>query len=205
MVVAARWANDAAWLTAAGPSFAGCFVRLRPPLPADITRGWLETFTAAQAAILKAGGYTWSLIPGQSNANAAPVMTGPDSKSCISTLREGCATTSKWQSLPLLFGIHLGNDTDPLPYLDQDMAAFLLLRGDYAWIGAGQWGVSWPAGMTWNSTGKPVPRPVQMDLDYGSPTHGLCREMTSGVFERSFTNVNVTLNCNTWNATYVWL
>lgn len=161
--------------------------------------------TAAQAAILKAGGYTWSLIPGEDNANASPVMLGPEAKSCIATLRKGCSTKALWQSLPLLFGIHLGNDTDPLPYIDQDMAAFLLLRGDYAWAGAGIWGVSWPAGMTWNSTGKAVPRPPQMDLDYGSPTHGVCRETSSGVFERAFTNVNVTLDCNTWNATYVWL
>ncbi len=41
---------------------------------ADITRGWLAGMTAAQAAILAAGGYTWSLIPGQSNANAEPLI-----------------------------------------------------------------------------------------------------------------------------------
>ena len=34
---------------------------------ADITTGWLKGMTRAQQAIVNAGGYTWSLIPGQSN------------------------------------------------------------------------------------------------------------------------------------------
>ncbi len=34
---------------------------------ADITKGWLLSMTAAQEAIVAAGAYTWSLIPGQDN------------------------------------------------------------------------------------------------------------------------------------------
>ena len=34
---------------------------------AALTRGWLTAMTRAQAAIVGAGAYTWSLIPGQDN------------------------------------------------------------------------------------------------------------------------------------------
>ena len=102
---------------------------------ADITRGWLQTMTEAQAGIVAAGGYTWSLIPGQDNANASPVMVGPDAASCTSALRSACKPGAKWQSVPLLAGIHPGSDAAPLPYLTQDLAAFLLMRGPWAWIG----------------------------------------------------------------------
>ena len=45
---------------------------------ADITNGWLAGMTAAQQAILDRGAYTWSLIPGQDNANAEPVIVNKD-------------------------------------------------------------------------------------------------------------------------------
>ena len=102
---------------------------------ADITQAWLDTFALAQAshnpvycamrggggaaafhvstsllqkAILAAGGYTWSLIPGQSNANAMPMLTGPDAKSCQASMLEACSDSSPWKDAPLLFGFHTG-------------------------------------------------------------------------------------------------
>ena len=54
-------------------------------------------------------------------------------------------------------------------YLEADIAAFLLMRGPWAWVGAGVWGMSWPVGITFNSSGNAVPRPPAMDLDYGVP------------------------------------
>lgn len=137
----------------------------------DITLGWLTTMTAAQQAIVDAGGYTWSLIPGQDNANASPEMAGPDAASCTAFLRRACDSTSPaYASVPLMFGMHPGNATVPLPYVDQDVAAFLLARGPYAYIGWGEWGMSWPAGKSWQtSNGTVVLRPPQMDADYGVP------------------------------------
>jgi hypothetical protein len=54
-------------------------------------------------------------------------------------------------------------------YLEADIAAFLLMRGPWAWVGAGVWGMSWPVGITFDSNGTAVPRPPAMDTDYGVP------------------------------------
>jgi hypothetical protein len=132
-------------------------------------------------------------------------MMGPDAASCKAALADACRADAPWQSVPLMFGLHPGNDTVPLPFVEQDIAAFLLMRGDYAWLGYGVWGMSWPAGITFDSNGTAVPRPPQMDADYGSPTSGVCAEVSAGVFARAFTRVNVTLDCNTWASTYTWL
>ena len=169
---------------------------------ADITRGWLETMTLVQKAILAAGGYTWSLIPGQDNANASPVMIGPDSKSCNAELSRACSqATSPWQDKPLLMGLHPGNDTNPLPYVDQEVAGFLLMRGPYAWLGYGVWGMSWPAGSSFDFKNSTVLRPPQMDTDYGEPVAAYCKQVSSGVFSRTYTKAEITLDCNKWQAT----
>jgi len=165
-----------------------------------LTEGWLETMTAAQAEVLRLGGYTWSLLPGESNANAEPRMLS--AASCASTLRPACGDgPSPWESLPLLFGLHAGNKTDPLPQLGQDVAAFLLMRGPHAYAGWGQWGMSWPVGTSWQSkTGPFVPVPAVLRHDFGEPD-GRCREASPGVFTRRFGHGDVSLDCNTFRAT----
>lgn len=166
---------------------------------ADLTRGWLQTMTEAQAAILAAGGYTWSLIPGQDNANAQPLIVGDDAASCAATLRDACRADAPWQSAPLLFGLHAGNATDPLPFLEQDVAAFLLMRGPWAWAGYGVWGMSWPAGTSFLSpNGTSVDLPPQLTADYGVPVDPVCTETTPGVFTRRWTKAVATLDCTTW-------
>lgn len=172
---------------------------------ADITLGWLDTMTAAQQAIVDAGGYTWSLIPGQDNADASPLMVGPDAGSCNAALRDACRRDAPWQSVPLLAGLHPGNATSPLPYLTQDLAAFLLMRGPWAWVGWGEWGMSWPAGTAWNApNGTSVLRPVELDTDYGVPVDAQCYETepgVTGIYVRRFTKAVATLDCGRWQAT----
>jgi hypothetical protein len=104
---------------------------------------------AAQAYILQRGRYTWSLIPGQANANAAPLMLTPGS--CAATVRAACAADSPWQGAPLMMGMTPGNASHPLPYLATEIAAFQLMRGPHAYIGYGVWGMSWPAGTSWDN------------------------------------------------------
>ena len=41
---------------------------------AELTTAWAETMGAVQQKILDAKAYTWSLIPGEENANASPKM-----------------------------------------------------------------------------------------------------------------------------------
>ncbi len=168
---------------------------------ADITNAWLAAMTVAQQYILDHGGYTWSLIPGQDNANASPLVVNKGN--CVSHLTEACSAANRWQSAPLMHGINMGTGNGTLPSLDADIAAFLLMRGPWAFTGAGYWGMSWPVGQTWNSTNVPVPRPIQMDADYGKPLDARCEQVSSGVFSRRYSNTVVTLDCKTYQAKFV--
>ena len=168
-----------------------------------ITRGWLETMTAAQAAMVAGGGYTWSLMPGQANANASPVTLSQ--ASCLPTLRAACnaSEAEPYAHVPLVMGVtpvvHSGT---PLPDVSQDVAGFLLLRGPHAYLGYGVWGMSWPTGSSFDTTGGPaLPLPAAMKAAYGTPV-GRCTEVAGrpGVFTRAWSSGAVVLDCNTWTA-----
>jgi len=161
---------------------------------ADITRGWLAGMTAAQAAILAQGGYTWSLFPGQDNANAEPVIVNKGN--CAATMARACnAATNPWQSAPLMHGMNLGSAADPLPTADADIAAFLLARGPWAFTGAGEWGMSWDPTL-------PLPTRLAYIAAYGQPTDAVCVPAGGGVFTRRFTAGSVQLDCTTYTATF---
>ena len=80
----------------------------------------------------------------------------------------------------------------------QSTAAFLLLRGRYAWLGRG-----WGGGDVW-----PYPDELRL-LDPGEP-QGICRvlgengqEEEGGTsFRRSYSQMDVTLHCANWSASF---
>ena len=61
----------------------------------DITLGWFETMEAVGSAILAADGYTWSLMPGQTMANASPQKVSK--ATCAAALTAACKSDSSWQ------------------------------------------------------------------------------------------------------------
>lgn len=69
----------------------------------QLTLEWNRTMGEAQEAILRARGYTWSLMLGQANANAMPRLL--TRQTCSSALRQACAAESDWQKQPVLFGL----------------------------------------------------------------------------------------------------
>lgn len=88
----------------------------------------------------------------------------------------------------------------PKPYtftwFEQQLAAFLLIRGRYAFFGTG-----WGLGLVheWQS---------MYDTDFGVPLRngtadgGVCFEVRPGVFHRPWSKYNITLDCNTWQASF---
>lgn len=169
----------------------------------DITLAWNETMTAVEKAVLEAEGYTWWLMAGQANANAMPSLL--KHATCAAQLREACAESSEWQKYPKLFGLTV-NGSAPAQ-LEQDVAFFLLARGEYAWLGWGTWGMTWPFNPEPAHGELPplphgVPRPALLDKDFGLPA-GLCKETEEqpNVFVRQWSKGNVTLDCNTFQAT----
>lgn len=172
----------------------------------DITLAWNETMTAVEKALLTAGAYTWWLMAGQQNANAAGDQL--HRASCAAQLREACSLNSEWQRQPKLFGITVNASIQAPSQLEQDVAFFLLVRGHYAWLGWGEWGMTWPFNAEPAHGELPpqphgVPRPSLLDSDFGAPL-GLCKETApnSNIFVREWTKVNVSLDCNTFVSSF---
>ena len=117
-------------------------------------------------------------------------------------LRACSSTDTPYRSVPLLHGVNI-DASGNLTSLDADIASFLLMRGPWAWTGAGMWGMSWPTGRTWNSSNLPVSRPPQFDFDYGTPLDEHCFEAGAGsnIFFRRYTHRTPQLNCTAYTAT----
>lgn len=174
----------------------------------DITLAWNETMGAVQQSILDAGGYTWSLMAGQQNANAMPRLL--KRSTCALQLRAACAggaSEQDWQSNAHLVGLTVSNGTQ-LTQLEEDVAFFLLVRGPFAWLGFGQWGMTWPFNAEPAHGELPplphgVPRPPLIDRDFGEPIDELCKETRDGVFQRLWSRGGIVeLDCNTFKASF---
>ena len=88
----------------------------------------------------------------------------------------------------------------------QDIAFFLLVRGKWAWIGWGTWGMTWPFNPEPAHGQLPpmpggLPLPGSLSVDHGEPA-ALCHESAPGVFTRTWTKTTVELDCNTFAATF---
>lgn len=172
----------------------------------DITIEWNRTMAEVQRAVLEHNAYTWSLIPGQENANAMPFLLSSNEAQCKEALQEACSSSSIWKKLPLLFGFSTNGTT--LTQLHQDLAFFLLARGPYAFAGWGVWGMTWPFNPE-PSHGQmpPLPHgmllPKEFYLDYGVPEEAVCSEKSPGLFTREWSSVSIELDCNTFRSKIV--
>ena len=103
-----------------------------------------------------------------------------------------CAASDYTHKLPP----YPGCPEQPVSALALDLANFLLIRGDYAWLGHGWQGCSQPTA----AAGGGYPFPPELRSDYGTPL-GVCAEKGgsggSGVFVREFTKATVKMDCNT--------
>ena len=74
-------------------------------------------------------------------------------------------------------------------------ASFLLVRGDYAWLGYGFLGCAADANYT---------QPAAFQEDYGVPAKA-CHQVIGkpGVYTREYSRANVTLDCNEWKGSIV--
>lgn len=142
-------------------------------------------------ATLRAGGFVFDLLNAagapETNATSAPAT-------CAAFLADFCGADGPAQRAPLLLELSRVNHTAPwpLPFAEQNLATFLLARGDYAWIG-----------YTWSNCHAPdvFVRPPTFDVDYGEPVN-FCSQTApaSGVFTRNYTRADVALDCNSYTA-----
>mmetsp|Transcript_3192 Transcript_3192/g.6230 ORF Transcript_3192/g.6230 Transcript_3192/m.6230 type:complete len:443 (-) Transcript_3192:114-1442(-) len=153
---------------------------------------WKETMTATYKSILGAGAYTMETfygIPGAPKQGAA----------CAAYFQRACQQDSSEQRRALFMGFTARAGK---PAYDQDIATFLLVRGPYAWIGYG-WISCANGASPVGEEGQMFYRPPRLETDFGTP-EGLCAESTagSGVFTRKWTKGTVSLDCNTWEASF---
>lgn len=145
-----------------------------------ITDAWRLTLAAVQEAIISHGAFSWAYfrqltIPGPGNASA-----------CASWFRETGSTLTGYAYVQQFY-----NATQrPLPAVSQDIAAFLVLRGDFAWLGYG-----------WIGCTTDYEYPPALEVDYGVPLTPYFNETSPGVFTREWSKATATFSCPAWTGT----
>ena len=92
---------------------------------ADITAGWAETVAAVHAAALAAKRWIFQLF----TVVGAPPS---DAAGCAAYFRANCQPNATVYNSAVLFSFS-GPKSHPLPSPMEDLAAFLLIRGPFAW------------------------------------------------------------------------
>ena len=187
----------------------------------DIGKGYRQAVSAAQRAIVEAGAYTWQSMANSATAARAPFGAAGarhhnGQLNCSAYMRKACVAGNSISASPLFYGLdHDGGGG--LPHLSFDLAAFLMVRGDFAWLGYSWMGCDaaacgappWPNGS--NPARAPCDAigrarvnwqfPPELERDYGAPVGwgnqwgGNCTEKAPGVFEREYTGAVVKLDC----------
>ena len=132
--------------------------------------------------MLDKGGFAWRLFnPGASTGGSNPVG---GKKGCDAFLKARCAANDTLQHSALM--MDAGSDADFMP----NLAAFLLVRGPYAWFGN-----------AWQGCNKVPARRAELDADYGAPLGHCAAAQEPGVYTRAWSKALVTVDCNKWTGT----
>ena len=169
---------------------------LTPAQVADMIAAWSANQQAWRDALVAAKKWEWALFyGGQQTAPGQNQTCGQCS--CASYLKANCGATAPSQNGTLFYGYSriAHSQPFPLPSPDQDLAAFLLTRGPYAYFGYGWTGCI--------DATHPFTRPASLDLDLGDP-QGFCAETApgSGVWTREYAKYTVSLDCGKWEAAF---
>ena len=200
---------DDLWTTQDGPTEMEAHVVADLGMSPSDVEAMVDAFNWARdlayAEIFKRGRFDWTSF---FTINSEwPACSGPfvSNATCASDLRSLCDASSPVQHSAMLYGWSPGacdwsppgpNHYDPGHLLipETDIAAFQLIRGAYGFLGSG-----------WEGCSLSYERPALLDRDFGVPS-GLCSETApgSGVFERDFSTVTVSLDCATFEPTFRW-
>eukprot|EP01047_Picozoa_sp_COSAG01_P033216 COSAG01_NODE_2435_length_7701_cov_7.604709_3_plen_125_part_00 len=102
-------------------------------------------------------------------------------------LRKMCAKDSDAQTRAMMFPFQ-GKDPSQLPFFEQDLATFLLIRGPHAFIGH-----------SWKGCSKQYAYRDELNADVGEPM-GVCKETApnSGTFTREWSKASVKMDCKSY-------
>lgn len=111
---------------------------------AAIAAAYWSNMAEVYAAVLQRGKFSWQqLWTGQGPGAIGTTCPGPrvSNASCATDLRELCNVTSPAQTQTMMYAFSPGRcNMNPaqLPMWQQDLANFLLTRGQYAFLGHGE-------------------------------------------------------------------
>ena len=148
-----------------------------------LTAQWAQTISQVRKKIVQAGGFNWQMF-----AQTTDLMT--TTKECEEYFEHECDETkqNRRANTPWVYQFTSPKSGKRLPSVAEDLAIFLLARGDFAWIGYGWIGCASAGGSL------QYYRPPQLDVDYGQP-QGTCSKARQGVYQRSFTKATVSFDC----------
>lgn len=165
----------------------------------DLTKMQSEyraTIDAVHKKVVAKGGYIWQMVQPSGPFPARMVQghnwlskNNQSKATCKNWLRAACVKSAPLSKLPLLhaFSIKGKGQFKELPSVMEDLASFLLTRGDYGWMGHA-WG-----GCTMDFAYPPV-----LNEDFGEPQTIDCHEIgSSAIFVRNWTKATVSVDCNT--------
>ena len=149
----------------------------------NIYQGWQQSMALAHSTIVENNGFDWQLFHRTS---------APSKSSCAGWFR-GTGKSFNNNETALMFQYINLNDTQT--EFEIDLASFLLVRGPYAWLGYGWNGCHsiWEYG--WND---------MLDKDFGEPK-GAMTEVSTGVFQREWSKVTVSMDCNAYQPSFKWV
>jgi hypothetical protein len=157
------------------------------------------------ATFLKRGKFAWNQFL---NNNELPTGTGDcphpwvTQGTCATSLRQFCNVTGPLHTRAMMYGLSGAGDKDmvynwtSILDLAHDVANFLLVRGDHAYLTCGWAPCADKVG--WNTT--------LFDADYGKPVDEICHETApkSGVFVREWSRATIKMDCNTWTPSFTF-
>ncbi len=153
---------------------------------------WSTTIAELRLALVAHGGFNWQMFAQSTDLPA-------DAAHCEAYFADACRPGGgKRFKAPWVYQF-----TDPksgrnLPKVKEDLATFLLARGDYAWIGYG-----------WIGCAPQVEyyRPPELDVDVGAPVDATCKPQPAAAggsggrrFVREYSKATVSFDCGTMAA-----
>jgi len=166
-----------------------------------ITSAWMHNQVEVQDAILANGGYQWQMmINAGVGGGRIPGPPVKNDSSCAVVLRASTYSNSTniFQRGALFYPLAPGGWAPGVidKAIVENVASFLIMRGDYAWMGFSWQGCS-------NTTGSPFrPLPDEVRVDHGVPL-GLAQEVAPGVFEREWSKATARMDCNAFKGSIV--
>lgn len=189
---------------------------------ADIRSNWSATCKAVSAKLSEMKGWSWQMsrgvYPASGGMNAQNKNAGGMSPAvCTSFLRRACTKGSSMTKAVNIFTFTRNPVPGakyptpfPLMHAEQDVAMFLLARGEYAFIGYGWQGCQCSPTDKYDdcigTQNMTYEFPELLERDYGVPVdvQQQCVETVPGksaIFTREWSGASVRMDCNTWKPT----